>query len=252
MVSETNDVCTWCRRPFNQYFDLRVVTNPTPVKKRWKPSKLVQGSVLLALIILAIFSIASWKTGPDAAKIAQTASANAPKLNTSGASGSKLSTAPPNASSAPDSALSAGASGSGVQASNGTSVQNSGSSAKPPVATEGLARLQSIHLNTQDDSEGNETAYGTLVIVNSSENEISDFTLTLKINKNVVQLIPYQGDISYPMSMTTKHIPPHGKLQVQVMSAAKYPNVPLASKSVLLQATFDGLNGLSADSAPVQ
>lgn len=251
MVSHSNDTCEWCRRPFDQYFDLRVITNNVPAKKpRKKANKYVQGAGLLILSALALYSLAMWKTGPDAAKLANSAVNPTSVANPGAANRGRTANVDVSGGSANLKTPTAGAAISASQSTD--SSQKKGSPvAGQPSSGEGQAKLLSVHLTTQDDEAGNESAYGTVVIANNSDHDVSDFSLTLHVNNSDVALVPYQGDISFPMALTSKHIPPHGQLAVQVMSSAKYPNSP-SPKTVLMQATLAGGSGTSSDTAEVQ
>lgn len=249
MISQADDVCPWCKRPFEAF------VFPTAPKKqtgRKKPSRQMligRGVAMVAVIAVAIWSLAQQRTTPDAARIVEASSgpqaraaapAPMPQGSTVMNSGTQDKYQQPTyhpvftQNVTPQSAVSAQSSSSGVSDQTQTG---------PAVA-----KIAAINISTSNDQQGSETALGTVTIVNQSAYEITDFQLTLQVNNNPATLVPFDGDISYPMPLSSMRIPAHGRLQVQVGTPNRYPAANIGARRVELTAHF--ANGSTAtDSA---
>jgi hypothetical protein len=249
MVSQTHDACDWCKRPFDVHFSGAA---PAPQKAKKGPSKaaqIVKGTVLVGATILALFVLAHVRTAPDAADIVTNHPVATLPVSTKGEHGRAPGTVAPETGSAyyvqrPDLASSQ-MEGSTGSASSGPARSSSGQA-------QGTARLASVKIDTQPDGHGNENAIGTVVIVNTGPYEITDFSLVLRVNGVPTTLTPFEGNVNYPMPISSRHIPPHGQLQVAVVSPSAYPAGSVAARSVLLTATFDKSAGQATDTAELR
>ncbi len=237
MISSSSDACDWCRRPFHTFFDARAGLKKTVAKKQGVPASVkVVGS--LVAIVLAVFSLAHIKTAPDAAQIAAVGITPHGAIVKSMNSLANLSTPPP-----PPAQTVAPISTTPYTASSAYSNGTMSTGVAPTVQTtqeKPAAKLASVQISTQADGNGNETAVGTVVIVNESPYDISDFSLSLEVGGVPTTLIPFEGTANYPMPLQHSVIPAHGNLQVSVMSSHSYLTPASSVRNVKLVAHFHG------------
>ena len=237
MISDAEDVCPWCKKPFDVYF-VGVAPAKAGPKKASIGVKISKGAAAAVAILIAVWSLAHVRTAPD------------------GASNNSVVTAPRAQGIASNGPSNVAATlrplgqennyqqpryeptfirDSGPQRTGAPSLSNSQQNTPRPAAT---AKLASININTSNDHEGSETALGSVLIVNQSDMELSDFQLMLVVNNSPTPLVPFEGDINYPMPMTSMRIPPHGRLQVQVGTPSRYGAADIGARSVQLVAHF--------------
>jgi len=246
MISQSNEACDWCRRPFDAFFDARAGIKKAPQAKKGVPTavKAVASSVA---IIVALYSLAQMKTAPDGAQISEMA----PAMKTSKAAGLKQAADPTAELKAPEAQITAPLAAQNPNASIPAPNSNEPGPAaeNTPAVEKPVAKLAAVHISTQKDASGNEAAVGTVVIVNQSAYEISDFSLSLDVGGVPTPLTPFEGTVNYPMAMTRTRVPPHGDLQISVMSAHPYVSPDGSSRSVNLEAHFEGAGQSATDSA---
>ncbi|HEY3779705.1 MAG TPA: hypothetical protein VGL56_01385 [Fimbriimonadaceae bacterium] len=239
MVSDSADVCEWCKRRYSSHFDvLTAIAAATPVKKQ---HNFVKGSVATIAIVVAVFCLAHIKTSPDATSLVVPP---APKAATAM---HILGTVPPsnipNGTARGPQSMSA-TSGMGMTQAVGQtagSTSTTGTSQTQPQSVETpTVRISSVHISTNNNGNGEETAVGTVTMVNTSSYPIVDFRLSMVVNGSNVILTPFAGNAAYPMALSSMSIPPHGSLQVSVTTPSPYMVGELASRSVLVEAHFQG------------
>jgi len=101
-----------------------------------------------------------------------------------------------------------------------------------------VAKLSAVNISTSNDNEGSENALGSVIVVNDSDVQLNDFQLTLVANNTPTPLVPFEGDINYPMPISSMQIPPHGRLQVHVGTPNRYSAANIGARSVQLVAHF--------------
>jgi hypothetical protein len=253
MVSDSHDVCVWCKRPFDSNIFARPAAE-APVRKA-PPAYInyVKGGALVAATIVAILSLAHIKTAPDAA-IVQNASGTV-ATNASGVSATKPSDSSSSTSNVHvgSTGSTSGAESSSVQASNPYNGQpaasgNSGGSGMPG---QDAAKLGEVQLSFDTKGE-QETAFGKVLIINESNAPITDFRLTLRVNGVDNPLVPFEGNMNYPVPLSSKRIPPHGRLAVAVMTPGHYVVGGNSAKSVLLEASLEGTSTVLNDESAVR
>jgi hypothetical protein len=251
MLTDGDDVCTWCRRSISAF------VFPSGVKQTAKaPSKVgpyTKVAVLGVFAALALYVLAHQKFVPDAVtygnapgtitnKLAHTG----PVLTTKNVNGTAMSPPENSQVSAPMAAL-----------ASPVNVPSSASQAystptPPPVPAPGIAKLAAVHIETQSDSGNSETAKGTVTIVNQSPYEITDFQLSLRFNGTATPLTAVEANLEYPTPLASKRIPAHGQLQVTVMTPTRYAATEIGARSIVLEAHFEGQTNTSTDSAPLR
>lgn len=244
MISSSADACDWCRRPFDTFFDARAGIKRVAPQKQGIPAVVkVAGSV--AAIVFAVFSLAHIKTAPDAAQIGNVGVAPHGAVARSVSTRANTSSpAPPpaqNITSAPAVSLPPTSPYSSGTMNTGIAPAMQSAQEKP------AAKLASVQISTQVDANGNETAVGTVVIVNESPYDISDFSLSLEVGGVPTTLIPFEGTANYPMPLQRNVVPAHGNLQVSVMSAHSYLTPPSSVRNVKLVARFHGTDQDASD-----
>jgi hypothetical protein len=246
MVSDAADVCEWCKRRYDSYFDvLAAIPKRAPAKKQ---NNLVKGVVAVAAIAIAIFCLAHIKTAPDAADLVVNMPStgfvlpHAPVAPLPHAVGNTTVHAPQPV------APTSGVAIQQTEAMPQNGAFGSNTDQTPDQAPETpTVRISSVHISTNNDGSGQETAVGTVTVVNTSRYPIIDFQLSMMVNGSIVALIPFAGNASYPMALTSKSIPPHGSLQVSVATPAPYMIGELASRSVVVEARFQGQSQPASD-----
>lgn len=250
MVSDKEDVCPWCRRAFDTFY-FPQNRSASHSKATAKQKQYFKGAIMVVVIVLALYSLANLKTAPDAAEVS-----SLPPL-------SPTAVRPPQATPPPAIRSGAPMPGASIPAppSNNTYVPpvvstnaatTSGAGSFPQIAAKNIAKLASVHISTESDNSGTETAVGTITIVNEGSKDITDFQLTLNVNGVRTPLTPFQGALNYPMAFSSRRIPPHGNLQVNVMTTTRYPSSEVGVRNVELEAHFDGDNQAVYDTVPLR
>jgi hypothetical protein len=132
--------------------------------------------------------------------------------------------------------------------------------ARPPDNTEDsqivdqpsdLVRIGEIAVDTEQDDSGDTFAVGHMMIVNTGVDEISTFNITMETGDGVFTLVPFEGTIDNPQTITDRRIPPGGYLDVPVMSQGIFQTANAhGPKVVTLSATEGGL--LASDRMTIQ
>jgi hypothetical protein len=248
MVSSSSDSCDWCRRPFDDFFDARAGIPKAAQQKKPIPVPIKIGASILAILV-AVYSLAQMRTAPDAAQFTDAA----PSTITSGvhllppATSSTL--APPEQKSSVAARAAAPINAPSISTAGPNQLSSPPSTQKP--LEQAIAKLASVHITTQRDADGNETAVGTVVIANQSPFEIGDFSLSIIVNGAITQLMPFEGNVNYPMALSRTRVPAHGNLQVSVMSSHPYNSPEGSSRTVKLDAHFEGAQQAGSDTIPL-
>jgi hypothetical protein len=245
MVSQSSDRCDWCRRPFDTHFDARTKA-PKPVPRKRKQPLWLVGLVCVAAVAFAFNSLGHLQSAPYAAQVSEQTSTTPSKSFV--AAQNPVSGAVTANPVQPLSRETAAPPVPNMSTPPLTGGPNSLSSAfQAPVEAKPVAKLASVHMSTQVDGSGNETAVGTIVVVNQSPYQISDFTLSLIVNGVPTLLMPFEGSVNYPMALNRKVVPAHGNVQVSVMSLHGYQSPLNSVRMVKLEAHFEGNSQTSSD-----
>jgi hypothetical protein len=114
-----------------------------------------------------------------------------------------------------------------------------------------LVRIGDVMVDTEQDDSGDTFAVGHMTIVNTGVNEITTFNITMDTGDGVFSLVPFEGSIDDPQTITDRRIPPGGFLDVPVMSEGIFQTAnPHGQKVITLNATEGGL--ITSDRMTIQ
>lgn len=251
MLSDSTDVCEWCKRSFSSHRDVLSVqmAKPEP-KKRKAPNNFTKSVIAVAAIVVAVFALAHVKTTPDGARLTERTAIPTPHFPPPTVDGKVVPNYKANTTTQQTNA-SRGKSWTETNVSASASGTTSGATASSRAAGQAdpAVHMSGVHISTTNDGNGHETAVGTLTIENPSSSQLTDFTILLSVNGTSVPLTPFTGNVTYPMPLESKTIPPHGSLQVSVTSSSPYAIGELAARSISISARFEGTGQTASDQA---
>lgn len=141
-----------------------------------------------------------------------------------------------------------------------TATPETGEVARPPETTDDsasvdqpsdLVRIGDIAVDTEQDDSGDTFAVGHVMIINTGVDEISTFNITMETGDGVFTLVPFEGSIDNPQTITDRRIPPGGYLDVPVMSQGIFQTSNAhGPKVITLSATEGGL--IASDRTTIQ
>ena len=238
MISDAEDVCPWCKRPFDLFVFPAAAIKPA-AKSPSPYLKIAKGAAAGLATVIAIWCLAQVRTAPDAARnneYVMQPNVVAPVTNTPVSIGRPAPALGQNNNFQQPRYEPTFIRDSNPQRTGMPAVTSTPQEAAPHPAS--AAKLGSVNIRTSNDNDGTETAMGSVLIINDSDQDLSDFQLSIVVNNAATTLVPFEGDINYPMPVTSMRIPPHGRLQVQVGTPNGYGAANIGSRSVQLIAHF--------------
>lgn len=256
MVSNSMEVCDWCKRPFDTFIFAREQAKPAKKGLSKKQALQLRIGITAAAIVIALLSFAIQRrsAAPTTLPSEQVTVANLPKGNVStkqAASGVRVDTQKASGLEA----LTGTKWSSSPFASGASNQSPTGSTGSTEAAGKDQVHIKDLHLNFEPGASSTETAFGKITIENLGDSAITDFRMVINVNGVLSPLVPFEGDVHYPMALpqSSKRIPPHGSMTVPVMTPGHYVATKNSMKTVMLEALPEGSDGsILRDQSPIR
>ncbi|HTQ09153.1 MAG TPA: hypothetical protein VMI31_03695 [Fimbriimonadaceae bacterium] len=249
LVSEDDEICSWCKRPFAAHMAEGKSAEVLGERRRRRNLAVAVAGLLLILLV----GVIGWQIRPT--RRHATSSPSFATVAEKGRSPSGIPIPPaqegrPRTQVVPPSKPSPSPA---LPPSTPDSIQddNPAGDSSTPTLPLGSVQVVAASLVARDDNAGQEWAVGSVTVKNTGAYPVTDYRIFLRINDSEYSLTPFNGSISAPQAVQDRRIAPGAQIEVPVMTTTPYPTPTVVlSRSVIVRADVDGPPNTVSDSIP--